>query len=193
MQPGWGSLGSAQSQGQAIDQDDLRQLDVRSRAANRGMADQTRLGRALRFMRTRPNNGNASAERNAFGFSGRPEYLRPSAGQFEVTYSFAAPSACIQLGLPVLEVVGMPIRQVIGSLAFEPADVEAMERALEAACVVLRLSKREDSLRQIVARKVIEIAATGERDPEVLCQRVVSELEREALEVCGDSNSADVA
>jgi hypothetical protein len=148
-------------------------------------------GRSMRL--SRPNNGDASAERNAFGFSGRPEYLRPSAGQFEVTYSFAAPSACIQLGLPVLEVVGMPIRQVIGNLAFEPADVEAMERALEAACVVLRLSKREDSLRQIVARKVIEIAATGERDPEVLCQKVVSELEREALEDCGDSNSADVA
>jgi len=87
----------------------------------------------------------------------------------------------------------MPIRQVIGNLAFEPADVEAMERALEAACVVLRLSKREDSLRQIVARKVIEVAATGERDPEILCQRVVSELEREELEDCGDSNSADVA
>jgi hypothetical protein len=52
MQPGWGSLGPAQSQSQAIDQDDLRQLDVRSRAANRGMADQTRLSRALRFMRT---------------------------------------------------------------------------------------------------------------------------------------------
>jgi hypothetical protein len=97
------------------------------------------------------------------------------------------------LGSPFLEVVGMPIRQVIGNLAFEPADVEAMERALEAACVVLRLSKREESLRQIVARKVIEVAATGERDPEVLCQMVVSELEREALEDCGDSNSADVA
>jgi hypothetical protein len=56
---------------------------------------------ALRFMRTRPNSGNASAERNALGFSGRPEYLGPSAGQFEVTYSFAAPTACIQLRLPV--------------------------------------------------------------------------------------------
>lgn len=87
----------------------------------------------------------------------------------------------------------MPIRQVIGNQAFEPADVEAMERALEAACVVLRLSKREASLRQIVARKVIEVAATGERDPEVLCQMVVSELERETLEDLGDSSSADVA
>ena len=87
----------------------------------------------------------------------------------------------------------MPIRQVLGNLTFEPADVEAMERALEAACVVLRLSKREDSLRQIVARKVIEVAVTGERDPEVLCQMVVSELQRETLEDFGDSNSADVA
>ncbi len=87
----------------------------------------------------------------------------------------------------------MRIRQVLGNLTFEPTDIEAMNRALESACVMLQLSKREDSLRQIVARKVIECAATGERDPEVLCQMVVSELQRETLEDFGDSNNADVA
>jgi hypothetical protein len=69
--------------------------------------------------------------------------------------------------------VRMPIRQMFGNLTFEPADIEAMSRALEAACVALRLSKREEPLRQIVARKVIECAATGERDPGVLCRMVV--------------------
>jgi hypothetical protein len=58
---------------------------------------------------------------------------------------------------------------------------------------MLRLSKREESLRQIVARKIIEYAATGERDPEVLCQMVVSELQREPFEDSGDTNSASVA
>jgi len=55
---------------------------------------------------------------------------------------------------------------------------------------VLRLLKREQSLRQIVARKVVECAVTGERDPEVLCRMVVSELQRDAVE---DSNNAGVA
>jgi hypothetical protein len=87
----------------------------------------------------------------------------------------------------------MPIRQMFGTLAFEPTDVEAMSRALEAACVVLRLSKREETLRQIVARKVVECASTGERDPEVLCRMVVLELQRDVLDDCGDSKNADVA
>ena len=83
-------------------------------------------------------------------------------------------------------------RQQLGNLTFEPTDIEAMNRALETACVMLRLSKREESLRQIVARKIIECAGTGERDPEVLCQMVVSELQREPLEESGNSNSARV-
>jgi hypothetical protein len=87
----------------------------------------------------------------------------------------------------------MPIRLEIGSLTFEPTDIEAMNRALETACVMLQLSKREESLRQIVARKIIEYAATGERDPDVLCRMVVSELQREPLEDPGDSNNASVA
>ena len=84
------------------------------------------------------------------------------------------------------------LRQQIGNLPFEPTDIEAMNRALETACVMLRLSKREESLRQIVARKIIECAGTGERDPEVLCQMVVSELQREPLEESGNSNNARV-
>jgi len=84
----------------------------------------------------------------------------------------------------------MAIRHALGNQTFEPADLDAMERALEAACVVLRLLKREQSLRQIVARKVLECAVTGERDPEVLCRMVVSELQSEAVE---DSNNAGVA
>jgi hypothetical protein len=75
----------------------------------------------------------------------------------------------------------MANRQLSGNLTFDSADIEAMSRALEAACAVLRLSKREEPLRQIVARKVVECAGTGERDPRVLCRMVVSELQREAL------------
>jgi hypothetical protein len=87
----------------------------------------------------------------------------------------------------------MITQQLFGALAFEPADIEAMSRALEAACAVLRLSKREEPLRQIVARKVVECAGAGERDPRILCRMVVLELQREALEDFADSNSAGVA
>jgi hypothetical protein len=86
----------------------------------------------------------------------------------------------------------MPFQNQLGNLTFEPAALEAMDRALEAACVVLRLSKREESLRQIVARKVIEYAVGGERDPEVLCKMAVAELQREALEEFDESNNAGI-
>jgi len=87
----------------------------------------------------------------------------------------------------------MPVRKIFGNLAFESTDIEAMSRALEAACVALRLSKREEPLRQIVARKVVECASTGERDPRVLCRMVVLELQRDALDDFSDSNNAGVA
>ena len=87
----------------------------------------------------------------------------------------------------------MAARPMFGNLAFEPTDIEAMTRALEAACVVLRLSKREETLRQIVARKVVECASTGERDPQVLCRMVVLELQRDALDDLAESNDAGVA
>ena len=87
----------------------------------------------------------------------------------------------------------MPIRRMFGNLTFEPTDIEAMSRALDAACLALRLSKLEEPLRQIVARKVVECASTGERDPQVLCRMVVLELQRDALDDFGDSNNAGVA
>jgi len=91
-----------------------------------------------------------------------------------------------------LRVGRMPFENTPGNLTFEPAALEAMDRAVEAACVVLRLSKREESLRQIVARKVIECAVAGERDPEVLCKMAVAELQREALEEFDESDNAGV-
>lgn len=91
-----------------------------------------------------------------------------------------------------LRVGRMPFENTPGNLTFEPAALEAMDRALEAACVVLRLSKREESLRQIVARKVIECAVAGERDPEMLCKMAVAELQREALEEFDESDDAGV-
>ena len=110
-----------------------------------------------------------------------------------VTYWQSAQSALMQSETPFVGwEVRMPTRQMFGNLAFEPADIEAMSRALEAACVALRLSKREEPLRQIVARKVIECAGTGERDPGVLCRMVVFELQREALDDFGDSTKAGV-
>ena len=49
---------------------------------------------------------------------------------------------------------------------FDPPAIAAMTTAFCTACDSLLLVDREDPIIEIVALKVIEIARTGERDPE---------------------------
>jgi hypothetical protein len=44
-------------------------------------------------------------------------------------------------------------------------------------CEVLELScDREDSLTEVVVTKIVELAQAGERDPEILCSKLLAEL-----------------
>ena len=63
----------------------------------------------------------------------------------------------------------MPIKPYLNGQVFQPAQIEAMGIALIKACDVLRLTDRCDPLTEIVATKIIELAAQGEDDPERLC------------------------
>jgi hypothetical protein len=55
--------------------------------------------------------------------------------------------------------------------------MEAMREAFHRVCNILQLScDREDPLTEIVVTKIVELAKVGERDPEVLCSKVLSEF-----------------
>ena len=56
--------------------------------------------------------------------------------------------------------------------------LEAIGQAFEAVCRGVQLTKRDDPLRDLVARKVIECAQRGEHDPERLARIVLSALQR---------------
>ena len=58
----------------------------------------------------------------------------------------------------------MPIYRLLQSSDFEPDHVAVMTAAFEDVCRELRLAQREDPIRDIVARAIIECAQTGERD-----------------------------
>jgi len=60
---------------------------------------------------------------------------------------------------------------------FDPEAIEPMVVAFKAACHSLQLFDRDDLLTQIVARKVVEVAGAGERDPERLRDLVLIALE----------------
>jgi hypothetical protein len=62
----------------------------------------------------------------------------------------------------------MPLYRLLQDHAFDTDAVKAMSAAFEEACRMLGLAERTDSLRDFVARKIIECAQTGERDPIVL-------------------------
>jgi hypothetical protein len=60
----------------------------------------------------------------------------------------------------------MPLTPFLTENTFDPETIEAMSAAFDAICEALRLTPRSDPITEIVAQKVIEVAASGERDPE---------------------------
>jgi hypothetical protein len=63
----------------------------------------------------------------------------------------------------------MPLTRLLQNSAFEPDRIEVMSAAFQQACRELGLAETEDPLRELVARKIIECAQTGERDQARLC------------------------
>jgi hypothetical protein len=60
----------------------------------------------------------------------------------------------------------MPLTPYLKEAVFDPKAIEAMNTAFVAACKSLQLLIRDDPMTEIVARKIIDIARTGERDPQ---------------------------
>jgi hypothetical protein len=74
----------------------------------------------------------------------------------------------------------MPIRQFLNGERFDPETTRIMGVAFEAARIALRLADRGDAFAPIVAKRIIELAKTGERNPNVLCEA--------ALEACAPAS-----
>lgn len=61
----------------------------------------------------------------------------------------------------------MPLTKLLNDHqgAFDPDGIKAISEAFEKVCASLGLKDRGDAIAQLVAKKVIEAAQTGERDP----------------------------
>ena len=70
----------------------------------------------------------------------------------------------------------MAIHELLEEAVFPPEDIAAMTTAYDAALQLLRLTGRADPVTEIVAKKIIEIARSGERDPAKICARAIKEL-----------------
>jgi hypothetical protein len=70
----------------------------------------------------------------------------------------------------------MAIYRILKDTAFEPEENYVMGAAYERALELLRLKDRNDPITEIVARLIIDVAARGEKDPEVICGRALARL-----------------
>lgn len=70
----------------------------------------------------------------------------------------------------------MTIHRLLQDKAFGPEEIACMITAYEGALRALGLIDRTDPITEIVAKKIIEIAQTGERDPARLRAQAIAGL-----------------
>ena len=70
----------------------------------------------------------------------------------------------------------MPMNRLLRECALEPEEVSELVVAYESALELLRPKDQTESVKEIVARKIFDIARDGEQDPHKVCARALVEL-----------------
>ena len=68
------------------------------------------------------------------------------------------------------------IYQMIKTASYSPEDIERLTAAYDDALRLLQLANRTDPISEIVAKRIIDAAKTGIRDPEELCAWAIRDL-----------------
>jgi hypothetical protein len=69
----------------------------------------------------------------------------------------------------------MAIYRLIAIGTFGPDEIEAMAAAYEDVLTDLKLD-RDDPLTELIAKSIVNVTATGERDPETIRERALNAL-----------------
>lgn len=71
----------------------------------------------------------------------------------------------------------MAIYRLLQNSAFDPVMIKRMTDAYEDACRVLGLQdRRSDPITELVARKIIEVAQIGVKDPAEISRMAIAEI-----------------
>jgi hypothetical protein len=70
------------------------------------------------------------------------------------------------------------IHRLLQHSAFNQDDIDRMVAAYEHCVQILGLADRSDPVTDLIAKQIIEIAQTGERDPVVIATQVLKALPR---------------
>ncbi len=72
--------------------------------------------------------------------------------------------------------IAVPIRRLLENHVFGPDEITVLTTAFEDTLRTLRLADRADPATEIIAKKIIELAQQGERDPVRLRERAIQFL-----------------
>ena len=70
----------------------------------------------------------------------------------------------------------MPIRTFLNGEEFDQDMVRILGVAFEQVCIGLRTGDCADDVKQAIANKIIELAKSGERNPDILCERALKSI-----------------
>ena len=70
----------------------------------------------------------------------------------------------------------MAIYKLIANGSFGPDEVEVMEAAYEYALIVVDVTDRNDPITELIAKSIVIVTATGEREPKQVMERALNAL-----------------
>jgi hypothetical protein len=68
------------------------------------------------------------------------------------------------------------IYRLIANGSFGPEEIEAMKAAYEAALVDVGVTNRDDPITELIAKSIVNVTASGERNPEKIMERALNAL-----------------
>jgi hypothetical protein len=69
----------------------------------------------------------------------------------------------------------MPITPFLDE-QFDQETLRILGVAFEQTCIALQIGDCDDDVRQAIANKIIELAKTGECNPDVVCERALKDI-----------------
>jgi hypothetical protein len=72
----------------------------------------------------------------------------------------------------------MPIRPFLNGQRFDEETVRTLGLAFELVSITLQTGGSDDDVKQAIADKIIELAKSGERNPDVLCEHALKDIRR---------------
>jgi hypothetical protein len=70
----------------------------------------------------------------------------------------------------------MPITPFLSGEQFDRETLRILGVAFEQTCIALQIGDCDDDVRQAIANKIIELAKTGECNPDVVCERALKDI-----------------